>query len=56
MNHHKITSEKDVIELQKYYEDDAIFELFSTGEEVTLSELRYNADWEVWQPDTIQHI
>ena len=56
MKHHKIKTEKDVIELQKWYEQDAIFECLETHEEFTLEDLRYNADWNDFEEITIQHI
>ena len=53
MEHHKITSKSDIITLQEIYEDDAIFEVLDTGEEVTLPELLFGYDY---QEITIQHI
>ena len=56
MEHHKITNENDLIKLQESYETDAIFEILETGEEITLSDFRYNADWNDFEQVTIQHI
>ena len=56
MNWHIIQNEKDVVELQKIYEDDSIFEILETGEEITLPNLRYNADWNDFEKITIQHL
>ena len=56
MKHHLITCEKDIIELQEIYESDAIFEIFETGEDTTLENMRYNADWNNFDSVTIQHI
>ena len=44
------------IKLQESYETDAIFEILETGEEITLSDFRYNADWNDFEQVTIQHI
>lgn len=56
MQHHKITCEQDLIDLQKIYTNDDIFEILETGEEITLPDFRYNADWNYFEPVTIQHI
>ena len=60
MEHHLITCEKDIIELQEIYGSDAIFEIFETGEDTTLENMRYNmrynADWNNFDLVTIQHI
>jgi len=56
MEHHKITKEQDLIDLQEFYEDDDIFEILETKEEITIPDFRYNADWNNFEPVTIQHI
>ena len=56
MQHHKITCEKDLIKLQEIYEDDSIFEVLESKEELTLPDLRFFGDWENYTPITIQHI
>lgn len=56
MQHHKIANENDIIKLQKIYEDDSIFEILETGEEITLPNFRHSADWNDFEPVTIQHI
>ena len=59
MKHHKITKREDSEELQKWYEVDAIFAIFEileTGEETTLADFLYNADWDGFEAITIQHI
>ena len=53
MQHHTIKSIEDIKKLQEFYEDDAIFEILETGEEITLSDLAYVYDD---QEITIQHI
>ena len=42
MPFHKITSKNDLKELLEIYEDDAIFEILETKEEITLSNLLIN--------------
>lgn len=57
MPHHKITCKQDLIDLQEWpYEDGAIFEILETCEEVTIPDFLYNADWNNFDPVTIQHI
>lgn len=56
MEHHKITCEQDLIELQEIYEDDSIFEILETSEETTLPDFRYTVYWNDFEPVTIQHI
>lgn len=53
MKHHKIKSIEDITELQKYYENDAIFEVIETHEEINLIDLAFCYDG---QEITIQHI
>ena len=53
MEHHKIKSLEDIKSLQEVYEDDAIFEVLETGEEIDLVNLLFFYDG---QEITIQHI
>lgn len=53
MPHHKITCKNDIERLQDRYEDDAIFEILETHEEITLPDLLMVYDG---QGITIQHI
>lgn len=56
MKLNKITSIDDLRALQEIYEDDAIFEVLETGEQMTLPDMIFYFD--PGQPEcvTIQHI
>jgi len=52
---HRITNQYDVRKLQKYYDCDVIFEVIETGEETTLADLLYHADWNDFEAVTIKY-